>query len=64
MRVLRSFMLVASLVTLGVAPAFAAAASEESAGDTAAAAAAVTGTDIVKVAGRYTVKESWLLAPT
>ena len=64
MRVVRSFMLVASLVALGTAPAFAAAASEESAGDTAAASAAVAGTDVVKVAGRYTVKESWLLAPT
>ena len=64
MRVIRSFLLVAPLVALGAALAFAAATAEESAGDAAAASEAMTGTDIVKVAGRYTVKESWLLAPT
>ena len=64
MRVIRLFVLVAPLVALGAALAFAGATAEESAGDTAAASAAMTGTDIVKVAGRYTVKESWLLAPT
>ena len=64
MRVIRLFMLVAPLVALGAALAFAGATAEESAGDAAAASVAMTGTDIVKVAGRYTVKESWLLAPT
>ena len=64
MRVIRSFMLVAPLVALGAALAFAGATAEESAGDAAAGSAAMTGSDIVKVAGRYTVKESWLLAPT
>ena len=64
MRVVRSLMLVAPLVALGAALAFAGATVEESAGDAAAASAVMTGTDIVKVAGRYTVKESWLLAPT
>ena len=64
MRVIRSFMLVAPLVALGAALAFAGATADESAGEAAAGSAAMTGSDIVKVAGRYTVKESWLLAPT
>ena len=64
MRMVRSFMLVAPLLALAAALAFAGATAEESAGDATVAAAAMTGSDIVKVAGRYTVKESWLLAPT
>ena len=64
MRMVRSFMLVAPLLALAAALAIAGATAEESAGDATVAAAAMTGSDIVKVAGRYTVKESWLLAPT
>ena len=64
MRMVRSFMLVAPLLALAATLAIAGATTEESAGDATVAAAAMTGSDIVKVAGRYTVKESWLLAPT
>ena len=49
--------------TVGATMLFGAGAEEKAAGE-AAARAAVPGTDIVKVAGRYTVKESWLETPT
>ena len=64
MRVVRSFVLVALGAAFGAVLAMAGATVEETAGDAAAGSAAMTGSDIVKVAGRYTVKESWLLAPT
>ena len=64
MRVMRSFMLAALGAAFGAVLAMAGATAEETAGDAASGAAAMTGSDIVKVAGRYTVKESWLAAPT
>ena len=62
----RRLLLLAGLV-LGIAmtatPLFAGGEEEGSSGGTAAAMAA-TGSDIVKVVGRYTVRESWLSPPT
>ena len=62
-RILLMLMALSLWVAVGAAVVFGAGAQEEAARE-AAATAAVPGTDIVKVVDRYTVKESWLEAPT